>query len=103
METYVERRAGAFYLVGSRVPLDCIVREYSSGESPDTIRLHFPTLTLEQVHGAIAFHLTHRSEVETAMRERERVEDAFTSSDPPPQGLKERLESTRQRPLTERS
>ena len=103
MKTYVERRAGAFYLVGSRVPLDCIVREYSNGESPETIRLHFPTLTLEQVHGAIAFYSTHRSEVETAMRERERVEDAFTATHPPPQDLKDRLESARRRPLSERS
>lgn len=102
-QSYVERREGAFYLVGSRVPLDCIVREYWKGESPETIRLHFPTLALEQVYGAITFYLAHRSEVETAMRKRERMEDAFADSHPAPDGLKERLESVRQHPLTERS
>ena len=59
--SYVERRDSAFYVVGSRVPLDCIVREYAKGESPESIRLHFPTLTLEQVYGAITFYLAHRA------------------------------------------
>ena len=37
-QNYVERRDGGFYLVGSRVPLDAIVREYWSDELPEAIR-----------------------------------------------------------------
>jgi uncharacterized protein (DUF433 family) len=39
---FVENRSGSFYLVGSRVPLDFIVREFQRGESPEAIRSHYP-------------------------------------------------------------
>jgi uncharacterized protein (DUF433 family) len=74
---FVERRDGGLYLAGSRVPLDCVVREFQEGQSPEAIRLDFPTLTLEQVYGAITFYLGHKDEEEKAMTERERAEDAF--------------------------
>jgi hypothetical protein len=49
---FVERRDGSFYLVGSRVPLGHLVQEYQRGESPEAIRSHYPTLSLEQLYGA---------------------------------------------------
>ena len=52
---FVERRDESCYLVGSRVPLACIVREFQDGQSPEAIRSAFPTLTLEHVYGAITF------------------------------------------------
>ena len=45
---FIERRDDSFYLVGSRVPLASIVREFQDGQSPEAIRSAFPTLTLEQ-------------------------------------------------------
>lgn len=39
-----ERRESGFYVTGSRVPMDRIIREYSNGEDPETIRSHYPTL-----------------------------------------------------------
>lgn len=84
----VERRAKGFYLAGSRVPLDAVVREYWKGEQPESIRAHFPTLSLEQVFGAIAFYLAHRKEVETVLQEREKVEDAFSASHTAPAELR---------------
>ena len=89
---FVENRSGSFYLVGSRVPLDFVVREFQHGEPPEAIRLHYPTLSLEQVYGAITFYLGHKDEVEKAMAERERVEDKFSETHPPPSHLKENLE-----------
>jgi uncharacterized protein (DUF433 family) len=79
---FVERRDGSFYLVGSRVPLAHIVREFQRGESPEAIRSHYPTLHLEQVYGAITFYLGNREEVEKDVAEREREEDTFTASHP---------------------
>ena len=61
----VERRDEGFYLAGSRVPLASIVREFRDGQSPEAIRLAFPTLTLEQVYGAIAFYLSRREEIDS--------------------------------------
>src|SRR5712671_4481839 len=41
---FVEPRDDGSYLVGSRVPLDCVVREFREGQSPEAIRFDFPTL-----------------------------------------------------------
>jgi uncharacterized protein (DUF433 family) len=90
-----ERRDDGFYLVGSRVPLDCVVREFREGQSPETIRSDLPTLSLEQVYGAITFYLGHKDEVENDMAARERAEDAFGKGHPAPPDLKEKLERAR--------
>ena len=89
---FVENRNSGFYLTRSRVPLDCIVREYQKGEIPEAIRLHYPTLSLEQVYGAIAFYLGHRAEVESSIAEREQVENAYGDAHPAPAHLKRKLE-----------
>ena len=100
---FVERRNGSFYLIGSRVPLSHLVREYQHGESPETIRSHYPTLSLEQVYGAITFYLGHKSEAENDIAEREREEDAYSASHPAPPDLKEKFERMRQQLLARRS
>jgi len=58
---YVEPRNGGYYLKGTRVPLDSIVYSVKDGESPETIRQNFPSLTLEQVYGAITFYLWQKA------------------------------------------
>lgn len=50
---FVERRDDGYYLVGSRVPLDCVVREFRDGQSPETSRAEFPTLRREAVEMAL--------------------------------------------------
>jgi uncharacterized protein (DUF433 family) len=52
-KNFVECRDGSFYLIGSRVPLAHLVRESQQGEPSEAIRSHYPTLSLEQVYGAI--------------------------------------------------
>jgi uncharacterized protein (DUF433 family) len=100
---FVECRDGTFYLTGSRVPLGHLVREYQQGESPEGIRSHYPTLTLEQVYGAITFYLGRKSEVENDIAEREREEDAYSTAHPPTPDLKEKFERMRQQLQTRRS
>jgi len=97
---FVEQRDDGFYLVGSRVPLDCVVREFREGQSPETIRSDFPTLSLEQVYGAITFYLGHKDEVDNNMTARERVEDAFSEGHLAPRNLKEKLERARRQSQT---
>ena len=92
---FVERRDDSFYLVGSRVPLASIVREFQDGQSPEAIRSAFRTLTLEQVYGAITFYLGHRVEVDEDLAKREREENAFSEMHPAPADLKEKLERAR--------
>jgi hypothetical protein len=95
---FVERRDDSFYIVGSRVPLANIVREFQDGQSPEAIRSAFPTLTLEQVYGAITFYLGHRSEVDEDLGVREREEDAFAETHSVRADLKEKLARARSQP-----
>jgi uncharacterized protein (DUF433 family) len=96
-QSFVQRRDEGFYVVGSRVPLVAIVREFQDGHSPEAIRSAFPTLTLEQVYGAITFYLGHKEEVDSEVAERERTEDAFSETQKAPAELKERLDRARRR------
>ncbi len=96
MKEVVERRHGSFYLIESRVPLAHLVREFQLGESPEAIRSHYPSLSLEQVYGAITFYLGSKAEVEHDILEREREEDEFDKAHPFPPHLKEKLEQARQ-------
>jgi hypothetical protein len=99
----VERRENGFYLVGSRVPVDRIVWDYRNGEDPETIQSHYPTLTLEQVNCAIAFYQSHKEEVEQAMEERRRAEDAYAAAHPNAPDIEEKLERMRQQPASRRT
>jgi uncharacterized protein (DUF433 family) len=100
---FVEHRESGFYLAGSRVPIDRIVREYRDGEQPEAIRSHYPTLSLEQVNGAIAFYLGHKDEVEKVMAERKQIEDEFSETHPAPAHLKAKIERARQQQPARRS
>jgi Protein of unknown function (DUF433) len=53
------------------VSLDSIVYAFHDGESPETIQQNFPSLTLEQVYGAIAFYLGRQAEIDTNIRQGE--------------------------------
>ena len=73
------------------MPLDAIVHEFQNGASPEAIRQSLPTLTLEQVYGAVAFYLGHKEQVEAALRETGRLWEEFRHAHPVPADLKETL------------
>lgn len=100
---FVERRHGSFYLIGSRVPLAFIVREFQNGEAPEAIRSHYPTLSLEQVYGAITFYLGNKAEAEEDIAVRKREEDDFSGTHPTPPEIKEKFDRMRQQTLARRS
>src|ERR1039458_2733058 len=68
---YVEQRDGGYYVAGTRVSLDSIVYAFRGGESAETIQQNFPSLTLEQVYGAIAFYLGRPAEIDANIRQGE--------------------------------
>jgi uncharacterized protein (DUF433 family) len=70
---YVEMRNGGYYVAGTRVSLDSIVSCFRGGDAAETIWQNFPSLTLEQVYGAIAFYLSNRDEVDRNIREGEEL------------------------------
>jgi uncharacterized protein (DUF433 family) len=63
---------GGWQITGTRVSLDSIVHAYWTGRLPEVIAADFPTLTLEQVHGAIAFYLHNRKEIDGYLAEQDR-------------------------------
>src|SRR3954451_11778770 len=68
---YIEQRNGGYYVAVTRVSLDSIVYSFKAGDSPETIRQNFSSVTLEQVYGAIAFYLAHEQEVNANIRDGE--------------------------------
>jgi hypothetical protein len=47
------------------------VHAYWDGRSPEAIAADFPSLTLEQIHGAIAFYLRNRAEIDAYLSEQD--------------------------------
>lgn len=93
---YIEKADGAYRIVGSRVTLESVIWLFLDGASPETIVDEFPTLSLEQVYGAITFYLANRSEIDAYLAESERLsEKAHQNQAPLPQPLRERLERAR--------
>lgn len=64
---YIEKRGEAYWVVGTRVSLESIVYGFLRGESPGTITRSFPTLTLEEVYGAIAFYLANQDAIDVLL------------------------------------
>jgi len=60
----VQTAEGGWRIADSRISLDSVVHAYWEGQSPETIVKDFPTLSLEQIHGALAFYLRHREEMD---------------------------------------
>ena len=68
---YIEQRKGGYYIAGTHVSLDSVVYAFREGDSPETIQQNFPSLSLEQIYGAIAFYLGHQREVDANIRQGE--------------------------------
>jgi uncharacterized protein (DUF433 family) len=66
MDKYGRIRVG-----GTRVFLELVVSAHEDGLTPEQIAERFDALTLADVHGAIAYYLRHRSEVEVYLAEQE--------------------------------
>src|SRR5438093_13520370 len=74
---YVEQRDEGYWVASTRVSLDSVVLAFQQGLSPETIASEcFPTLTLEQVYGAITFFLANRSELDAYVRKSEAQTEA---------------------------
>ena len=66
---YIEGRGEGYYIAGSRVSLDSIVVAYSRGQAPESILRSYPSLTLAQIYGAIAFYLSNQAQIDAYLKE----------------------------------
>ncbi|MSP13217.1 MAG: DUF433 domain-containing protein [Chloroflexi bacterium] len=75
---YVEFHDEGYWVAGTRVSLDSVVYSFLDGFSPETIMTDcFPTLTLEQIYGAITYYLGHRVEIDAYLKQGEAEFEAF--------------------------
>lgn len=78
---YVDKRNEGYWVAGTRVSLDSIIFAFLDGLSPETIATEcFPTLSLEQVYGAITYYLAHCSEIDTYLKQTDAEFEALRQS-----------------------
>jgi Protein of unknown function (DUF433) len=53
------------------------------GMSPEAIAATYPTITLPQVHAALAYYRDHRNEIEAAIAEEDRFVDELKAKSGP--------------------
>ena len=95
---YVDQHDGGYWIAGTRVSLDSAVYAFLDGHSPESISESFPTLTLEEVYGAIAYYLAHRAEIDAYLKQSEAEFAAFcTQARAAHPLLYRKLEEARQR------
>ena len=70
---YVRMVEGAYRIWDTRVSLDSIVYLFREGMSPESMVESYPALTLEQVHGALAFYLGNQNEIDTYLADGQRA------------------------------
>jgi uncharacterized protein (DUF433 family) len=69
VSAYIDERDGSLKIAGTRVSLGSVVAGFREGESPEQILKSFPTLTLAQVYGAIAYYLENRGVIDEYLSE----------------------------------
>jgi uncharacterized protein (DUF433 family) len=66
---YIEKRGTGYYVIGKRVTLEAIVFGFRDGNSPESILESYPTLSLEEIYGAISYYLANREAVDGYLTE----------------------------------
>ena len=74
---YIDQEEDALRITGTRVGLEPIVSHFQEGRSPEQIAHSFPTVTLAQVYGAIAYCLENKQLIDEWMAESERELEAM--------------------------
>lgn len=73
---YVVKAEGVFRVAGTRVSLDSLIYLYREGASAEGMVESYPALTLEQVHGALAFYLANQEEIDAYLIEGQRIAES---------------------------
>ena len=73
LKEYVRKVDGAYRVGNTRISLDSLVYLFREGMSAESMVESYPALTLEEVHGALAFYLANQKEVDTYLAEGHRA------------------------------
>jgi uncharacterized protein (DUF433 family) len=66
----VQEADGTVRISGSRVTLDTLVSAFQKGATAEQIQDSFPSISLRQIYGAIAYYLEHEAEVDAYLKTR---------------------------------
>jgi uncharacterized protein (DUF433 family) len=64
---------GTIRIRGSRVTLDSILHAFQQGATAEQIQDSFPSVTLGDIYGAIAYYLEHRARVDAYLTMQKRA------------------------------
>ena len=90
---------GTIRLAGSRVTFDTLIVAFKKGNTAEQIQDSFPSLSLAQIYGAIAWYLDHQAEAEDYLKEREAEAEAVRleiESQPEQVGFRETMRQRRE-------
>lgn len=73
---YVKIVEGAYRVGDTRVSLDSLVYLFREGTSTEGMVESYPALTLEQVHGALAYYLANQKEIDLYLAEGQRAAES---------------------------
>ena len=101
---YIDQQDGALRIAGTRVSLSSVVTHFHEGRTPEQIVESFPTVTLAQAYGAIAYYLDNMKLADDyfaeVAREFERRVPPLSQSNPE---LFARLQAAREKMASKRS
>ena len=67
---------GVYRVGATRVSLDSLVYLFREGMSAESMVDSYPALTLEQVHGALAFYLGNQKQIDAYLAEGQRIAES---------------------------
>ena len=73
---YVKKSEGVYRVGGTRVSLDSLVHLFREGMSVESMVESYPALTMEDVHGALAFYLANENAIDAYLAEGERIAES---------------------------
>jgi uncharacterized protein (DUF433 family) len=73
---YVRPVEGVYRVGDTRVSLDSLVYLFREGMSAESMVDSYPALTLEQVHGALAFYLGNQKEIDAYLEDGQRAAES---------------------------
>src|SRR5438270_2168782 len=69
---YIDQEGRALRIAGTRVGLSSVVAHFQEGQKPEQIVESFPTVTLAQAYGAIAYYLENKNLIDDFIAEVDR-------------------------------
>lgn len=76
---YVEKLDNIYRVKDTRIALESLIYQFRAGRSPEAIQDAFPTLSLGQIYGALAFYLDNQAELNAYLAKQEADEEFFSA------------------------